>query len=65
MSEALFEVQVERDKSGVPTGNYIYEVYDAVSGGPIEGGACHCPKLAAKAGAAMRARVGREMYGEE
>ena len=65
MSEALFEVTVERDRHGTPTGMYIYEVYDSASGGPIEGGSCHCPRKAETMGAMVRNRIGREMYGEE
>ena len=59
----LFEVVPERDKEGVATGNYLYEVYDEKTGGPIEGGACHCPRAAEKMGELTRARIGREMYG--
>jgi hypothetical protein len=44
----VYEVFPQRDKSGMPTGRWCWEVYDEVSGGPIDGG-IECDKQTANA----------------
>lgn len=33
-----FDVHPERDRHSVPTGRFVWEVYDAATGGPIKSG---------------------------
>lgn len=59
-----FDVVPRRDKSGVFIGGYLWEVYDAASQGPIDGGFAQSKKHAHIQGCIMRDHYARVLYGQ-
>ena len=57
-----FDVIPERDRYGVPTGRYVWEVYDAASGGPITSGTSWSKARATSAGRVARDLAEVEHY---
>ena len=57
-----FDVFPERMRDGTPTGRFCWEVFDAATQGPIDGGVHHDKQKAIHAGRVMRDHYERTMY---
>ena len=58
-----YDVHPNRDKHGVFIGGWVWEVYDAVTQGPIDGGIEGTERRAHLTGMSMRAHYERKLYG--